>query len=71
MKYILLLSCLFLTSCGQFVLGPDRVVYQNFGGKLSCLGLRCCYPYGEKLMVCNEGNANGDGIFVRYYYDKK
>ena len=61
---------LFISGCGTLVFGPDRVVYKNFHGKLSCLQLRCCYPYKEKVMVCNEGNAVGDGVFVRYYYDK-
>lgn len=68
---MLLLFVLFLFGCGgSFVFGPDRVVYKNFNGKLSCLQLRCCYPYGEKLMICNQGTVNGDGVFLRYYFDK-
>ena len=71
MRYLLFILAFSLLGCGTFVLGSDRVVYKALGGKLSCIGTRCCYPYGEKVMVCNEGSAHGDGLFIRYYYDKK
>jgi hypothetical protein len=70
MKKLLIILVIGLLGCGQLVVKPDRVMYKALGGKLSCLGTRCCYPYGGKLIVCNEGNAHGDGVFIRYYYDK-
>lgn len=69
MKYVLVILTVLLMGCGgSLTFGKDRVVFKN--GRLSCVGLRCCYPYGEneKLMICNQGTSNGDGVFIRYRY---
>jgi hypothetical protein len=73
-KLFSIIVCISLLSgcSGTIIHKPDRTIYQNFHGKLSCLGLRCCYPWSDhpKFIICNEGNATGDGVFLRYYYDK-
>jgi len=67
----LLIAVLFLVGCqGQIVFGHDRLVYKAFNGHLSCLQLRCCFPYsehGERLIICNQGISDGDSVFIRYY----
>jgi len=69
MKYWLIILSLLMVGCnGHLVFGQDRVVYKNFHDKLSCVGLRCCYPYGEQVMVCNQGTPDGDGLFIRYRF---
>ena len=62
----------FLINCGgTFILKKDLVAYKDFDGELSCMGNRCCYPFKEKIMICNEATMTGAGVFVRYYFDKR
>lgn len=69
-KIQLLCMMIILSGCGgRLVIESDRVVYKNFHDRLSCVQLRCCYPYNKRVMICNQGTVHGDGFFIRYRFE--